>query len=1022
MGAAVTAEPKANKSKADVSPEVPASPSTFQQETAYGAPAGMPLFLALGLQRKLAVGAVDDPLEREADQVAEQIISLPELAIEHTALASPGGSLGHDDQVANKGFPTVRRRKGRADQLPDSSLPDDLSSNIGPGQPLDSLTRSSMERRFGQDFSRIRVHTGREAAQSAHAINALAYTAGEHIVFGADRYAPQSAVGRRLLAHELTHTLQQDPRAPGPIQADFGTDFTGRSQVRVADQSVRPPGSIRISNAAGEEVWAPYGIYTPQEVPPEYHDRIMESGKAFQWRNPNLPIGEAARLEFEREVNAGELTVGNMRSLSEGAGRNMNIRVMMAHVDNDFRFVGYDMSSVSGGLVTQGFVESEVGTAGVGRALFADRVVRALQGSSSQMYLEVYRSDRTESFHQQICRTAGVGVEPTEGMHYSLNTRQMVRIALAWSDGLSDAQRLQLVPLATGKDEPTPAQAQAILQAAAPGSGVPTSSGGFTAGNVEEMRRFGEEVDRNIRRPLEIERLEQLREEETAERIINEHAGFASLGGRLYRLQREGEGVRVAEVTTALIWQRVGPSPGPTAEAQPGPSGPQPVGLDPARIVSIGGQELENPADVTVAAGDVVIVNSQQTFEARDAHTGRPLIGIFEGGQWYRIVGPDGRNQEIEALTGEGVRPIEFGGQTVLAEPFEPEPIATPGGPGGGPGVAGGVVAAGGIIMVANEILGPIGAALQNQRARIREGEAEIDFWTALGANPSHAMWDVFAQAPAPHGTQADTAVFTTWYFPYVSDIDATSLRAQLPLRVHNYYELQLLLHSAQGLGAIQQEDNRWYAVVNRPARGQWHVYDITDTITTIQGHTLDVADSALRSRLAARPASERSGRLFRVPPGTTIYRSRGGSFNRQPLIDAGDRLGSNALVREIRRTDFVISTDMVFVEPVNADAYQAVAFAEYRINQKLEDAWHEAKNGGREVVPAELPSFGDGPLDSFRAGPETTGDRRFGWVNYTREPENPYSWTVARGEILAFWVSTKDIKKLEDEATALPQ
>ena len=74
MGAAVTAEPKANKSKADVSPEVPASPSTFQLETAYGAPAGMPLFLALGLQRKLAVGAVDDPLEREADQVAEQVM------------------------------------------------------------------------------------------------------------------------------------------------------------------------------------------------------------------------------------------------------------------------------------------------------------------------------------------------------------------------------------------------------------------------------------------------------------------------------------------------------------------------------------------------------------------------------------------------------------------------------------------------------------------------------------------------------------------------------------------------------------------------------------------------------------------------------------------------------------------------------------------------------------------------------------------------------------------------------------
>lgn len=75
MGAAVTAEPKAKKSKVEVSPEhaEPAA-SAFDLEAGHGAPAGMPLFLALGLQRKLAVGAVDDPLEREADQVAEQVM------------------------------------------------------------------------------------------------------------------------------------------------------------------------------------------------------------------------------------------------------------------------------------------------------------------------------------------------------------------------------------------------------------------------------------------------------------------------------------------------------------------------------------------------------------------------------------------------------------------------------------------------------------------------------------------------------------------------------------------------------------------------------------------------------------------------------------------------------------------------------------------------------------------------------------------------------------------------------------
>src|SRR5690242_20057476 len=74
------------------------------------------------------------------------------------------------------------------------------------GQPLDATTRAFMEPRFGHDFSRVRVHTGPEAAQSAAALNARAYTVGPAIVFGAGEYAPATAAGRKLLAHELAHT------------------------------------------------------------------------------------------------------------------------------------------------------------------------------------------------------------------------------------------------------------------------------------------------------------------------------------------------------------------------------------------------------------------------------------------------------------------------------------------------------------------------------------------------------------------------------------------------------------------------------------------------------------------------------------------------------------------------------------------------------------------------------------------------------------------------------------------------
>lgn len=78
-----------------------------------------------------------------------------------------------------------------------------------PGQPLDTGTRAFMEPRFGHDFSRVRIHTDARAAESARAVNALAYTVGRDLVFGMGQYAPNTPQGRKLLAHELAHVVQQ---------------------------------------------------------------------------------------------------------------------------------------------------------------------------------------------------------------------------------------------------------------------------------------------------------------------------------------------------------------------------------------------------------------------------------------------------------------------------------------------------------------------------------------------------------------------------------------------------------------------------------------------------------------------------------------------------------------------------------------------------------------------------------------------------------------------------------------------
>lgn len=121
-----------------------------------------------------------------------------------------------------------------------------------PGQPLDPATRALMEPRFGHDFSRVRVHTDAKAAESARAVNALAYTVGRDVVFDAGQYAPRTPAGQGLLAHELTHVVQQRsaPYArPGPIEVAPASDVL-ETDARASEARRTPPigsvGAVRL--------------------------------------------------------------------------------------------------------------------------------------------------------------------------------------------------------------------------------------------------------------------------------------------------------------------------------------------------------------------------------------------------------------------------------------------------------------------------------------------------------------------------------------------------------------------------------------------------------------------------------------------------------------------------------------------------------------------------------------------------------------------------------------------------------
>ncbi|HET6936330.1 MAG TPA: DUF4157 domain-containing protein, partial [Candidatus Angelobacter sp.] len=104
------------------------------------------------------------------------------------------------------------------------------------GQPLDSATREFMEPRFGHDFSRVRVHTDHKASQSAKAVNALAYTVGHNVVFAGGQYAPGKKSGQKLLAHELTHVVQQRKMASAAPQSKLEIGPTNDSLEQDADR------------------------------------------------------------------------------------------------------------------------------------------------------------------------------------------------------------------------------------------------------------------------------------------------------------------------------------------------------------------------------------------------------------------------------------------------------------------------------------------------------------------------------------------------------------------------------------------------------------------------------------------------------------------------------------------------------------------------------------------------------------------------------------------------------------------
>ena len=198
----------------------------------------------LTIQAKLTIGAPDDVYEREADSVAEHVMKSSTI---QRKCACGGDSKEEevcpDCQMSRLALQRLRSNGDAGPQAP--SIVEDVLAT--PGQPLADSVRRTLEPAFGHDFSQVRVHDGPRESESAASVGAKAYTVGNHIVFGAGQHSPGTSEGNHLLAHELTHTIQQTggvqraclPAAACAVRPGSASVFGGNVQTAEAAARAR---------------------------------------------------------------------------------------------------------------------------------------------------------------------------------------------------------------------------------------------------------------------------------------------------------------------------------------------------------------------------------------------------------------------------------------------------------------------------------------------------------------------------------------------------------------------------------------------------------------------------------------------------------------------------------------------------------------------------------------------------------------------------------------------------------------
>jgi hypothetical protein len=212
-----------------------------------------------------------------------------------------------------------RKSANQAESQNSSEVPPIVHKVLrSPGQPLDPATRSFMESGFSHDFSHVRVHTDAKASESAHAVNALAYTLGPNVVFASGQYSPARVSGKQLLAHELAHVIQQGASRES---------LTSNLRLSSADgPSEREADAVADRVMAGQRVALP----TPRSA----------AGLQRKVRNDVLP-------QFQAGANACLVHLHGEEKTALAVGEEIRNRrcVNFMHLDTTKRFVDFDFTA-----------------------------------------------------------------------------------------------------------------------------------------------------------------------------------------------------------------------------------------------------------------------------------------------------------------------------------------------------------------------------------------------------------------------------------------------------------------------------------------------------------------------------------------------------------------------------------------------------------------------------------------------------------------------------------------------------